>query len=50
MIAARIRIAFLTSLAKGYVRDGSPIPLDLYAKLDAAGVDITELERNARNG
>jgi hypothetical protein len=40
----------LIRVAKRHIRKGNPIPLDLYAALDAAGVNINELERNARNG
>lgn len=36
--------------AKMYIAGGGPIPLDLYAQLDSEGIDIQELERNARNG
>lgn len=36
------------AIAEEILRDGDPLPLDLYAALVEAGVDIDELERNAR--
>jgi hypothetical protein len=42
--------SWLIFKAKTLIKSGGLIPLDLYAALDAEGVDITELERNARNG
>lgn len=35
--------------AARYIRSSQPIPLDLYASLNEAGVDITEFERTERN-
>ena len=36
--------------AKQCTRDNKPIPLNVQLALDKAGVDVTELERNTRNG
>jgi hypothetical protein len=43
-------VGTLIRTARTYIEASRPIPLDLYAQLDAAGVDITELERTIRNG
>lgn len=36
--------------AQAHIRNHSPIPLTLFAELDALGIDVTELERTTRNG
>lgn len=40
----------LIAIARRRVQQGNHIPLDLFAELMGAGIDVTELERNARNG
>lgn len=35
--------------AQHHIRKHSPIPLDLFAQLMDAGIDVTELERSTRN-
>lgn len=37
----------LLRIADRYARRGDPIPLDLAARLMAAGIDVNALERNA---
>lgn len=46
----RRRLSNMIKAAKTAAANHQPIPLDIYAALDAAGVNIEELERNARNG
>lgn len=45
-----IRLGMMIREAKNILRNEDPLPLTMYAALDEAGVDIEELERNARNG
>ncbi len=35
--------------AQHHIRTSQPIPLDLFADLMSAGIDVTELERTTRN-
>lgn len=44
------RTARLIAIARRRVRADKKIPLDLFAELMGAGIDVTELERTARNG
>lgn len=39
----------LINRAKEHIRATGIIPLDLFADLHSAGVDVTELERNTHN-
>ncbi len=45
-----MKLALCIHKAKRLFRADIPLPLDLYVALDAAGIDINELERKARNG
>lgn len=40
----------LTRKAEKHLNDSGVIPLDLFAQLMEAGIDVTELERKVRNG
>lgn len=40
----------LAKSAERYFKAGEPIPLDLFVECLTHGVDITALERKARNG
>lgn len=44
------RLSLLCAVAKELMRRKVPLPLNIYAELDQAGVDLNELERIARNG
>ena len=46
----RLQLGRIIRSAKASILAGNPIPLNIYAALDSAGVDINELERNTRNG
>jgi hypothetical protein len=39
----------LVHRAQHHIRQHNPIPLDLFADLMGAGIDVTELERTTRN-
>lgn len=40
----------LLRIADRYVQRGNPIPLDLAARLMAAGIDVDAIERKAARG
>lgn len=47
---SELRRLQLTRKARMYIIQQRRIPLDLYQQLADEGIDISELERNARNG
>lgn len=48
--ARKLLLGSLIKEAKAAVRNNQPIPLNVRQILDGAGIDLTELERNTRNG